>query len=57
MVREGLAKIAEGFASPEHSGPVFVADFEEFVDPEDRALRQRDANERVNDVLERLGIR
>ncbi len=56
LVREGLAKMAEKFSSPEHSGPVFVADFEELVDPEDRALHQRDAFERVNFLLQQLGI-
>lgn len=33
-----------------------VADFEALTDPEARALRQRDAYERVSDLLERLGM-
>lgn len=56
LVREGLWKIAEKFSSPEHIGPKFVADFEEITDPEERAFRQRDAFERVNQILEILGV-
>ena len=54
LVREGLRKIADKFASPEHVGPRFVADFDGLDDPEERALRQRDAHERVAMLLERL---
>jgi hypothetical protein len=56
LVREALGKIAVHFASPEHRGPRHVADFEEVADPEDREAIQRDAYERVNYVLEQLGI-
>ncbi|MHB1032969.1 MAG: hypothetical protein ACYC0X_34945 [Pirellulaceae bacterium] len=56
LVKEGLGRIAEKFASPEHVGPRFVADFEGLDDPEERALRQRDAYERVGQLLEKLGI-
>ena len=51
LVQEALMNIAEKFASPEHVGPKHVADFEEITDPEARALRQRDAYERVNAFL------
>ncbi len=57
MVQEGLRKIAEKFASPEHVGPKFVADFDEIYDSEERALRTRDAFERVNYLLAALGVR
>ncbi len=54
LVRESLAIIAEKFASPEHIGPRLVVDFEEIVDPEERVAIQRDAYERVQDLLRRL---
>ena len=54
LVKEALAIIAEKFASPEHVGPKHVADFDDIRDPEERALVQRDAFERVNALLSRL---
>jgi hypothetical protein len=54
LVREGLAKIAEKFDSADHVGPKWVADFDGLTDPEARAIRQRDAYERVADLLSRL---
>jgi len=57
LVQEGLRKIAEQFASPEHVGPKFVADFEEVQDREDRALLLRDAFEKVDHLLRSLKIR
>lgn len=56
LVIEGLRAIADKFFSPAAIGPKSVADFEETVDPEDRDLRQRDAFERVQGFLIRLGI-
>jgi len=56
LVAEGLSKIKEKFASPEHVGPKWVADFDEIDDPEARAIRQRDAYERVASLLSRLGV-
>jgi len=56
LVREALERIAAHFASPEHRGPRHVADFEEVDDPETREAIQQDAYERVNYVLEQLGI-
>jgi hypothetical protein len=56
LVQEGLKNLAEKFASPNHVGPKFVADFEELTDPEARALVQRDAYERVQYLLQGLGI-
>lgn len=56
LVREGLQKIAEKFASSEHVGAVHVARFEQIVDDEERAIRQQDAYQRVSYLLEQLGI-
>lgn len=56
LIREGFQHIAEKFDSPEHFGPRSVAAFNEVVDPEERAIMQRDAYERVQDMLRRLGI-
>jgi len=56
-VREGLTKISEKFAFPAHVGPKHVADFEAITDSEEREAIQRDAYERVNNLLEKLGIR
>jgi len=49
-----LAKFKETFASPEHVGPKWVADFDELTDEEARDIRQRDAFERVNALLAKL---
>jgi hypothetical protein len=57
LVKEGLEKIGEKFSSPEHTGPKFVADFEEITDPEELERVQRDTFERVNYLLEELGFR
>jgi predicted nucleotidyltransferase len=56
LVREGLEKIAKHFASEKHDGPKFVADFEGETDPESRELLQRDAFERINYILGKIGI-
>jgi hypothetical protein len=56
LVAEGLSKIKEKFASPEHVGPKWVADFDEIEDSETRAIRQRDAYERVSGLLAKLGV-
>jgi hypothetical protein len=56
LVREGLQKIAKNFASENRVGPKYVADFEEITDPEQRDILQRDAYERVNYILTKLGI-
>jgi len=57
LVREGLEKITKHFASEEHVGPKFVADFEELTDAEERAILQRDAYERASYLSEKVGIR
>ncbi len=56
LVQEGLRNIAEKFSSPSAVGPTYVADFEELTDPAERALLQRDAYERVNQLLRNLRI-
>lgn len=56
LVSEGLEKIKEKFASPEHAGPTWCADFDEIDDPDARAARKRDAYERVASLLTSLGI-
>jgi len=56
LIREGLRNIAEKFASPDHFGPRAVADFSGLTDPEERARAQRDAFERAQDLLHKLGI-
>lgn len=57
LVLEGLENLDEKFASPEHVGPAFVADFDGITDEDDRALRRRDAYERVSYLLTQLGVR
>jgi hypothetical protein len=57
LVKEGLRKISEKFASPGHIGPKHVADFEIVTDAGEREKLQRDAFERVNYLLEKLGMR
>jgi len=52
LVQEGLKKIADKFASPEHMGPRFVADFDDIQDRDERAIRVRDAYERVDHLLQ-----
>lgn len=56
LVREGLAKIAGKFASVDSYGPVAVGNFEEPSGLDERSIRQRDAFERVQDLLRRLGL-
>jgi hypothetical protein len=56
LVQEGLHNIAEKFSSPSAVGPTYVADFEELTNSPERALLQRDAYERVNQLLRNLGV-
>jgi hypothetical protein len=51
LAQEALENIAEKFASPEHVGPKYVADFEEISDGEERDRVMRDAYERVRAFL------
>lgn len=56
LVAEGLSKIRNPFRSPQHFGPVAVADFLELPDSEEREIVMRDAYERVTAFLDRLRI-
>jgi predicted nucleotidyltransferase len=56
LVQEGLRKIAAKFASVDHVGPKDAADFADVEDPEERTIRQRDAFERVNLLLQKLSM-
>jgi hypothetical protein len=56
LVKEGLKKIAGKFATLDHIGPKDVAEFDETLDDEERTIRQRDAFEKVNSLLQQLGI-
>lgn len=55
VVQEGLAIFAEKFSSTEHVGCRFVADFEEYNDPEEIALLKRDVFEQIDHFLKALG--
>ncbi len=57
LIKEGLQKIAEKFSSAKDFGPKSVADFEETDDPEEQDRIQRDAYERANALLDKLGIK
>ena len=54
LVQEALAILSEKFESVDSVGPTFIANFDELDDPEDRALRQRDAYERIQYLLTKL---
>ena len=54
LIQEGLAKLSKNFASVAHTGPKFVAAFEEITDEEDRIQMERDAFERVDYLLQKL---
>jgi hypothetical protein len=56
LVIEGLGKIRNKFASVEHIGPKWVADFLEVTEKEDREIIMRRAYEKINELLELLHI-
>ena len=56
LIQEGLAILAKNFKTVDHTGPKFVAAFEEVTDQEDRTMIERDAFERVNYLLKKLGV-
>jgi len=55
-VKEGLQKIKKYFTSVAASGPGLVADFEGIIEAEERERSRRDAYEKVNSLLTKLGI-
>ncbi len=57
LVVEGLSKLGDKFQSTGHFGPQSVADFDDLAPGGERDLRIRDAFERVDDLLRRLGMR
>ncbi|HLA00203.1 MAG TPA: hypothetical protein VJZ24_01040 [Thermodesulfovibrionales bacterium] len=56
LVLEGLGKIRTKFASVEHIGPRWVADFLEITEKEDRNIIVRRAYEKINELLDLLCI-
>ena len=56
LALEGLGKIRGKFASVKHVGPVWVADFLEITEKEDREIIMRRAFEKVNALLDTLHI-
>ncbi len=57
LVREGLQKLHAHFTSINSIGPAQVVGFEELADTEEQDRLRRDAYERVNYLLDQLGIR
>jgi len=56
LVREGLGKIRTKFRDVESPGPVWITNFEEIDDEEEKERVRRDAFERVNTFLDALHI-
>ncbi len=56
LVKEGLSKIRSKFASIEHIGPKWVADFLEIREKEDREIIIRRAYEKITGLLDTLKI-
>ena len=55
-VKEGWKQLAGKFAPLDHVGPKDVAEFDETLEEEERTIRQRDAFEQVNFLVQQLGI-
>ena len=56
LVGEGLQKIRSQFLSVDHVGSKSVADFLEITEPEERAITQRQAYERITAWLDALEV-
>jgi hypothetical protein len=56
LIVEGLRKIRGKFRTIEDAGPKWVADFLDLADPDERAIRIRDAYESISSLLDPLGI-
>lgn len=56
LIIEGLEKIRSKFASIEHIGPKWVADFLEVADKDDRDIIMRRAYEKISELLDILKI-
>jgi hypothetical protein len=57
LIQEGLAKIKDKFKTIDSPGPVWVVNFLEVDDFEEKERIRRDVFERVNALLDRIGIR
>ncbi len=57
LVIEGLGKIKAKFKTIDSPGPVWLVNFLEIHDPEERTITQRDAFERINYFLDSLNIK
>jgi hypothetical protein len=57
LIREGLGKIRTKFKDVESPGPVWVTNFEEIDDEEEKERVKRDVFERVNTFLDALDIK
>jgi hypothetical protein len=57
LIREGLGKIRTKFKDVESPGPVWVTNFEEIDDEEEKERVKRDVFERVNAFLDALDIK
>ncbi|MEK6698597.1 MAG: hypothetical protein AABZ10_06070 [Nitrospirota bacterium] len=57
LVMEGLGKIRSRFATMKHVGPVWVADFMEKSNKEEREILMRRVYEKVTDMLDALKIK
>jgi len=56
LVREGLGKIKAKFKNIDAPGPVWVINFEDIDDEEEKERVKRDVYERINAFLDTLGI-
>jgi len=56
LVRDGLAKIRSKFASVDHVGPKWVADFMEIADKEEREIVIRRTYEKAANFLDLQNI-
>jgi len=56
LVQEGLGKIKAKFKDINAPGPVWLINFEDIDDEEEKERVKRDAYERVNAFLDTLGI-
>jgi len=56
LVQEGLSKIRTKFKDVESPGPMWIMNFEEIDDEEEKERVRRDAFERINTFLDGLDI-
>jgi dissimilatory sulfite reductase (desulfoviridin) alpha/beta subunit len=56
LVKEGLGKIKAKFKDVNSIGPAWITTFQDTVDVEEKELIKRDAYERINTFIDKLGI-